>query len=42
MMLSKIARPALALLLMLTMVNIWAQSGTSSALAGSVLDPAAP
>jgi Carboxypeptidase regulatory-like domain len=39
MMLSKIARPALALLLMLTMVNIWAQSGTSSALAGSVLDP---
>ena len=37
--LSKIARPALALLLMLTMVNIWAQSGTSSALAGSVLDP---
>jgi hypothetical protein len=39
MMLSRIARPALALLLMLTMVNIWAQSGTSSALAGSVLDP---
>ena len=37
--LSKIARPALAFLLMLTMVNIWAQSGTSSALAGSVLDP---
>jgi hypothetical protein len=37
--LSKIARPALAYLLMLTMVNIWAQSGTSSALAGSVLDP---
>jgi Carboxypeptidase regulatory-like domain len=36
---SKIARPALALLLILTMVNIWAQSGTSSALAGSVLDP---
>jgi hypothetical protein len=39
MMPSKVARPALALLLMLTMVNIWAQSGTSSALAGSVLDP---
>ena len=39
MMLSKIARPALAFLLMLTMVNAWAQSGTSSALAGSVLDP---
>ncbi len=38
-MLSKIARPASALLLMLTMVNIWAQSGTSSALAGTVLDP---
>ncbi len=37
--LSKIARPTLAILLMLTMVNIWAQSGTSSALAGSVLDP---
>jgi len=37
--LSKFARPALALLLVLTMVNIWAQSGTSSALAGSVLDP---
>ncbi len=37
--LSKIARPALAYLLTLTMVNIWAQSGTSSALAGSVLDP---
>ena len=37
--LSKIARPALAFLLMLTMVNTWAQSGTSSALAGSVLDP---
>ena len=37
--LSKIARPVLALLLMLTMVNIWAQSGTSSALTGSVLDP---
>ncbi len=37
--LSKIARPALAFLLMLTMVNVWAQSGTSSALAGSVLDP---
>jgi hypothetical protein len=39
MMLSKIARPALAFLLTLTMVNVWAQSGTSSALAGSVLDP---
>jgi hypothetical protein len=39
MMLSKIARLALALLLMLTMVKIRAQSGTSSALAGSVLDP---
>src|SRR5271168_1027025 len=39
MMLSKIARPALAFLLMLTIVNIWAQSGTSSALAGNVLDP---
>jgi hypothetical protein len=37
--LSKIARPALAFLLMLTMVNVWAQSGTSSALAGNVLDP---
>jgi hypothetical protein len=37
--LSKIARPALAFLLVLTMVNIRAQSGTSSALAGSVLDP---
>ena len=39
MMLSKIARLPLALLLLLTMVNIWAQSGTSSALTGSVLDP---
>jgi Carboxypeptidase regulatory-like domain len=39
MMLSKIARPALAFLLTLTMVNVWAQSGTSSALAGNVLDP---
>jgi hypothetical protein len=37
--LSKFARPALAFLLVLTIVNIWAQSGTSSALAGSVLDP---
>jgi hypothetical protein len=37
--LSKFARPALAFLLVLTMVNTWAQSGTSSALAGSVLDP---
>src|SRR5271156_4195517 len=37
--LSKFARPALAFLLMLTIVNTWAQSGTSSALAGSVLDP---
>ena len=37
--LSKFARLALAFLLMLTMVNTWAQSGTSSALAGSVLDP---
>ena len=37
--LCKIASPALAFLLMLTMVNTWAQSGTSSALAGSVLDP---
>jgi hypothetical protein len=37
--LSKFARPALAFLLTLTIVNIWAQSGTSSALAGSVLDP---
>jgi hypothetical protein len=36
--LSKIARPVLAFLLVLTMVNIWAQSGTSSGLAGSVLD----
>src|SRR3984885_13720051 len=36
--LSKIARPPLAFLLVLTMVNVWAQSGTSSALAGSVLD----
>jgi hypothetical protein len=37
--LGKIARTALAFLLVLTMVNAWAQSGTSSALAGSVLDP---
>ncbi len=37
--LGKIARTALAFLLLLTMVNAWAQSGTSSALAGSVLDP---
>jgi Carboxypeptidase regulatory-like domain len=37
--LSKFARPALAFLLVLTIVNIWAQSGTSSALAGSLLDP---
>src|SRR6202167_6217791 len=37
--LSKFARPALAFLLMLTIVNTWAQSGTSSALAASVLDP---
>jgi len=37
--LSKFARPALAFLLVLTMVNMWAQSGTSSALTGSVLDP---
>ncbi len=37
--LSKIARTPLAFLLLLTMVNAWAQSGTSSALAGSVLDP---
>src|SRR5271154_6492777 len=37
--LSKFARPALAYVLMLTIVKIWAQSGTSSALAGSVLDP---
>ncbi len=37
--LSKFARPALAFLLVLTIVNTWAQSGTSSALAGSVLDP---
>ena len=37
--LGKIARTALAFLLLLTMVNVWAQSGTSSALAGSVLDP---
>ena len=37
--LGKIARTVLAFLLLLTMVNIWAQSGTSSALAGSVLDP---
>jgi Carboxypeptidase regulatory-like domain len=36
--LSKIARPALAFLLVLTIVKAWAQSGTSSALAGSVLD----
>ncbi len=37
--LSKIARTASAFLLLLTMVNAWAQSGTSSALAGSILDP---
>jgi len=39
--LKRIASAALELLLMLTMVNImplWGQSGTSSALAGSVLD----
>src|ERR1700733_3389115 len=38
---NRIARAALMFLLMLTMVNIrllWGQSGTSSALAGSVLD----
>jgi hypothetical protein len=38
---NKIARAALMFLLMLTMVNmrpLWGQSGTSSALAGSVLD----
>jgi hypothetical protein len=35
----KIASTALAFLLLLTMVNAWAQSGTSSALAGSILDP---
>jgi hypothetical protein len=37
--LGKISSTALAFLLLLTMVNAWAQSGTSSALAGSVLDP---
>ena len=37
--LGKIARTASAFLLLLTMVNAWAQSGTSSALAGSILDP---
>src|ERR1700691_4337528 len=37
--LGKISSTALAFLLVLTMVNAWAQSGTSSALAGSVLDP---
>ena len=39
--LNRIARAALDLLLMLTMVNtllLWGQSGTSSALAGNVLD----
>ncbi len=39
--LNRIARAALELLLMLTMVNtllLWGQSGTSSALAGDVLD----
>src|SRR5258708_29117383 len=39
--LNRIARAALELLLMLTMVNtlpLWGQSGTSSALAGNVLD----
>ena len=37
--LDNIVRTASAFLLLLTMVNAWAQSGTSSALAGSVLDP---
>jgi Carboxypeptidase regulatory-like domain len=37
--LGKISSTALAFLLLLTMVNAWAQSGTSSALDGSVLDP---
>ena len=38
---NRIARAALKFLLMLTMVNmglLWGQSGTSSAVAGSVLD----
>jgi hypothetical protein len=37
--LDNIVRTASAFVLLLTMVNAWAQSGTSSALAGSVLDP---
>jgi Carboxypeptidase regulatory-like domain len=36
--LSKFARPVPVFLLMLTMVNAWAQSGTSSALTGNILD----